>query len=419
LDRWPEDLMNKLPGIALTAALSLLVTSPALARSPKDVRVVARGVNSFACDLYGKLAAKGGKQRNLSLSPYSIATALAMTYAGATGSTAAEMRRALHFELPQTTLHPAFGALIQTIAKRGNRGKARLDVANALWAQRGLALRAEFVERLRRSYAAELRQLDFKGSPGPARATINRWVEKKTQRKIRNLIARGMIKPDTRLVLANALYFHASWAKRFHKYSTRKLTFFRIDGSKRKAPFMRDTRRVRFTSGAGFRALELPYRGHRLSMVVLLPRKRGGLKALEAKLSETWLRGVTRRLRHQRVRIYLPKFKTSSSFSLASALKALGIKRAFTDAAEFSGITKPGSDRLKISKVVHKTFVSVSENGTEAAAATAVMMLKAGGMPMRPPRIYTFRADHPFIYLLRDRSTGTVLFIGRVVDPTG
>jgi serpin B len=234
-----------------------------------DMQKVATDNNQFACDLYAKLVKKQGG--NLFFAPHSISTALAMTYAGAEGQTAAQMARVLHFRLPQTRLHRAFGQLVSTITARSKQGKVRLSIANALWGQKRYGFAEAFLETVRTHYAAAVERLDFKKDPSRARMDINRWVEKKTNQKIKDLIPQGVIKKDTRLVLTNAVYFLASWARAFEKYRTQKGDFHLPDGRKRKVAMMNAKRSFPYMVGRGFRALELPYRGHRLGWSCYCP----------------------------------------------------------------------------------------------------------------------------------------------------
>jgi serpin B len=368
-------------------------------------------------DLYRVLTEAQGEGANLFYSPYSISVALAMTYAGAEGGTEREMAEALHFTLPEAQLHPAFNALALALAARGegaegqDDGGFRLHVVNALWGQRGYEFLQAFLDTLAKHYGAGLRLLDFKTAPEEARVTINDWVSEQTEGKIEDLIPPGAIDPLTRLVLTNAIYFNAAWAAPFKAERTEDGAFHRLDGEQVTVPMMHQTASFGYAEGRGYQAVELPYDGHELSMVILLPDA-GRFMEVEGALDAQTIPGVFDALRERRVALTMPKFKVESSFSLVDALKALGMPSAFSDTADFSGMD--GTRDLFITDVLHKAFVDVDEEGTEAAAATAVIVGLKAVMPEEPMEMVV---DRPFIFLIRDIKTGTVLFVGRVMDP--
>ena len=375
-----------------------------------DATALVTGNNTFALDLYGALRKQEG---NLFLSPFSISTALAMTYAGARGNTAAQMEQALHFEVKREHLHQAFAQLIEQLGAQAREGGYQLSVANALWGQQGAGFLEEFLNLTEKHYGAGLRQVDFAGAAEAARRTINAWVEKETQGKIKDLLQPGVLGALTRLVLTNAIYFKGTWASQFEEGATREEPFTLATGQQVKVPMMNKTEKFGYTEAEDFQALELPYAGDDLSMVVFLPRTVDGLPALEEKLSlenlERWLGGLRRR----QVQVSLPRFTMTSQFGLQEVLKSLGITDAFSlPPADFSGMN--GRTDLFISAVVHKAFVDVNEEGTEAAAATAVVAVTSAA---RPEPVPVFRADHPFIFLIRDTRSGSVLFMGRFMNP--
>jgi serpin B len=402
--------MKSLTLIPLAIAAVLLGSAGLDAAKPaSDDRAVVRGNTKFACDLYAQLRSTKG---NLCFSPYSISTALAMTYGGARGDTAKEMASTLHFTLNQQRLHPAFARLMRTLDGRDKRRSYRLDVANALWGQQGYRFLRAFEKLNADNYGAGLRRLDFVNDREKARQTINAWVERHTNRKIKNLLAKGVLNDRTRLVLTNALYFKAPWQSPFVEGATKTENFHLADGGKVRVPLMRKEGRFGYLKGDGFQALELPYKGGDLSMVVFLPARADGLANFEKRLTAGNLAQWLPKIKWDQVRVFFPRFRVTSEFSLKKALAALGMKQAFSRAADFSGMT--GSKELFISAVVHKTFVDVNEKGTEAAAATGVVVgLK--GLP--PPPKATFRADHPFVFLIRDNRSGSFLFLGRVAKP--
>lgn len=358
---------------------------------------------AFALDLYQQLRSATG---NLFLSPHSISAALAMTYAGAHGETEKQMAKALHFTLPQAKLHPAFAELQARLNEAQGSNTVQLSVANSLWPAKGLALRGDFLDRMEKNYQTRLTPLDY-GQTEAARQTINHWVESQTRDKIKELLKPGILDPQTVLVLANAIYFKGDWANPFKPENTRALSFHLTSAKKVNTPMMHQSRLpCRFYADAEVQLLELPYKGDRLSMVVLLPRQLAGLPGLEQGLTAPKLKGWIGSLSRREVDVWFPKFKATSEFRLDDKLKALGMVAAF-GAADFTGMFQQGGPR--ISAVVHKAFVEVNEQGTEAAAATAAAMLSS-----LPP---SFRADHPFLFLIRDQSTGSVLFLGRLVNP--
>ncbi len=381
-----------------------------------DLDALVEGNSGFAFDLYRLLVEETGDE-NLFYSPYSISLALAMTYAGARGETEEQMAEALHFTLPQEDLHPCFNALDQELARRGEGAEGkddegfRLNIANAIWGQEDYEFLSSFLDVLAENYGAGLRVLDFGGAPEESRATINDWVSEETEGKIEDLIPRGLINPLTRLVLTNAIYFNAAWARPFQEGSTADGLFTLPDGTEVQVPMMRQQESFRYAEGADYAAIELPYDGHEMSMVIVLPEERAW-EAFEETLDAERVQGIIEELDRQQVALTMPKFEFDARFSLKESLAALGMPQAFSGEADFSGMT--GDRALFISEVVHKAFVAVDEKGTEAAAATAVVMLESA-MPETPVEMVI---DHPFLFLIRDVETGAILFVGRVVDPS-
>jgi serpin B len=372
--------------------------------------LVVDGNTAFALDLYQQLRAPEG---NLFFSPYSISTALAMTYAGARGNTEAEMARVLYFDLDRRTqeaLHSAFADLEAHLAQIQAKGDIALHVANALWPQVGYAFLATFLDLCQRCYGVSITPVDYAADSEAARQQINAWVEEKTREKIKELLKPDHVTPLTTLILVNAIYFKGNWASQFDPEDTDDGPFYPLAGDAFKASLMRQKARFGYRGTDDIQVLELPYVGGDLSMLVLLPRERDGLPALEAALTTDNLALWTQRLHATEVQVVLPRFKLSGQFDLGETLKAMGMVDAF-GAADFSGMT--GQRDLFISAVVHKAFVDVNEEGTEAAAATAVLMARS-----IPPPTPVFRADHPFLFLIRENSSGSILFLGRVVDPT-
>lgn len=373
-----------------------------------EVTSVVKDNNAFAFDLYEALRATPG---NLAFSPASVSTALAMTYAGARGNTEAEMKATLHFELEQARLHAAFADLLRGLTTGPGAASYDLAIANRLWGDKASTFLPDFLSLTEKLYGAKLEQLDFRNDADGARKVINAWVEEQTKKRIVELLKPGIITDRTRLVLTNAIYFKGTWLDPFEKKATREQTFYAPDGAK-KVPMMHKVEDLRAYAGDGLAALELPYQGEDLSMVFLLPDAKDGLAAIEEKLSAEAVDGWIARMHEQKVVVALPRFEVTSDFPLHDVLPGMGMKEAFTMAADFSGMN--GAHDLYITAVVHKAFVKVDEEGSEAAAATAVVVGEKG-IAMRP---LEFTADHPFLFLIRDKRTGSILFLGRVSSPT-
>jgi len=398
--------------IALIAVTLFTLTAPAVSKGD-PAATLAKDNGNFAFSLYGALRQEKG---NLFFSPYSISTALAMTYLGARGATATEMAKTLRFTLDPGALHPAFGSLIKDLNARGSKDTYQLVVANRLWGQKGYKFLKGFLDEEQKCYGSSLETVDFKGNTEAARVTINTWVEKQTRDKIKDLIAKGLLNSATRLVLTNAIYFKSAWEEEFLEAFTKKEPFFTGKTGKVQANLMHRTENFAYGKSDLFEVAEIPYQRGELSMVVVLPRKIDGLADVEKSLTYEKLNGVMAKMSSAKLDLALPKFKTTSTFSLGETLKKMGMKSAFTfGPADFSGMD--GTKTLYISEVVHKAFVDVNEKGTEAAAATAVTMRAGSAAPMAE-KIIPFKVDHPFIFLIRDVKTGSILFMGRIQDPT-
>ena len=386
-----------------TLAAASLLSAPA----QDDVRTVAKGANEFAFRLFSQIAQKDG---NSFFSPYSISSALAMTYAGARERTAEQMAGVLSFSLPQDRLYPALSELM---ARFNAKDKAyQLYVANALWAQAGYPFAPAYMRTVTKHFDAALKEVDYidDAKREQARQTINAWTEKLTADKIKKLIKPGILDESTRLVLTNAIYFKGDWALQFKKADTLEMPFAVSKTERANVPMMRQTAEFGYAETGSVQVLEMKYAGGDLSMVVLLPAAASSVeKLLEALPRE--LDGWLAALSPERVDVYLPRFKLEQEFLLNDALIGLGMVDAFSEQdADFSGMATGGG--LRISKVIHKAFVDVNEEGTEAAAATAVVMVTKSIMPAP-----VFKADHPFLFLIRDVRTGTILFMGRMSKP--
>lgn len=392
------------------------LSTPCLAESASTPADLAAASADFACALYRTLEIS--EPGNLFFSPHSISSALAMTYAGARGETASQMARTLGFDRIDPSVHPLFAQLDRELAQRAaadpeERGgdPFRLRVANALWGEAGYEFLPEFLGVLSENYGAGLSRLDFSGDPEASRRTINEQIAKDTEDKIRELLKEGDITAATRLVLTNAIYFKASWSEPFSENRTKDASFHLLDGSAIETPFMEKSDHFPYHEEEGLQAIEIPYVGDQVAFLVILPAE-GRFEVFETDFTAERLRSITSGLHHQMVDLRLPRFETRSRFSLNDALSRMGMPAAFNyPGADFSGMN--GNRELFIGGVIHESFVKVDEKGTEAAAATAVIM-KAGGMPPRP---ISLAIDRPFLFLVRDRTTGAVLFLGRLLDP--
>lgn len=404
--------MSRRSFLTTAAALAAAVgTRRVTADTPKPSgKTMSAGTTAFALDLYGQLAATKG---NTFFSPFSVSAALAMTSVGAKGDTLAQMRQVLRLDDPS---HAGFADLLKQI--RGEPGAKRgfeLSTANAIWAQTGYPWRDEFVATVREQYQAGLKETNFAADPEAARLAINAWVEEQTRERIKDLFVPGTIDAMTRMVLANAVYFKGTWRNQFDKQATRDAPFLLADGSKATVPLMYQSNRYALAEADDRQTIELPYAGNDVSMVVILPRKPDGLAAIEQKLTPEQL-ALPAEARPTEVQVFLPRFKVETRYELNKTLQALGMTDAFNpQKADFTGMVTQLPERdLYISDVIHKAFVDVNEEGTEAAAATGIVIRVTSAAPSEPK---VFRADRPFLFVLRHVPTGTVLFLGRYEKP--
>jgi serpin B len=379
---------------------------------PADALALAANSRGFAIDLYAQVAAT--EPGNVCVSPFSAHTALAMTAAGARGETLAEMQRVLRLPVGEGA-GGGFANLFAALTGGGDGQGYEVRTANAIWAQAGYPWRPEFNQRVSRDFGAGLIEANFLGNPEGERARINAWAEQETRGRIKDLIAKDRITRDHRMVLANAVYFKGQWADAFDPKRTRPLPFTRADGTTTDVPMMNRNggfRMYRPDGKAKVSVAEIPYRGGRVSMVILLPEEADGLPALEKALNPESLAGwLTAAKVNERAYLAIPKFRLEENYDLKRPLRALGMEQAFGPAADLTGL-HTSSDVLFISFVVQKTFLDVNEEGTEAAAATAVGVMKQSAPP-------SFIADHPFVFLIRHVPTDTILFMGRYVGPKG
>lgn len=373
---------------------------------------VVEGNNKFAFKLFHQV--QGGTTGNQFYSPFSISTALAMVYAGAKNETAIQMSQTLNFESTDK-FHSDYKHLLGKLHD-GTDGKIKLNIANGLWAQKDFKFLDTYFDMVKSNYASELKNIDFTDNVEreATRNEINAWVEKNTNNKIRNILSQGDLNALTRLVLVNAIYFYADWATPFKKELTKTKDFTFIDGSKDTVPFMKQGGRYNYYEDSKIQALEIPYKDDKASMVILLPNTSNGISELGKSLDYKYYQKIIESLQSTDVSLSLPKFKMDFKFELGSTLSQMGMPLAFSQTgADFSGMT--GSRNLFISKVIHQAFVNVDEKGTEAAAATAVTMERTMAPKHVEPKI--FNADHPFIFLIKDNTTGSILFMGKIMKP--
>jgi len=372
-----------------------------------EPNTLVQGNNRFALDLYKSLS---GTKGNVFFSPFSISDALAMTYSGARGETEKQMANVLHFTLPRNKLHPAFTQLINSLKAKPGKKAYKLHIANALWGQKNYHFLEGFKDLTDRYYGGGFHKVDFVKQTEETRKQINRWIEERTEKKTKNLIARGDIDQLTRLVLTNAIYFKGKWASQFKKSDTKPMPFYITSEKTVQAPMMYQEGEFPYFENENLQMLELSYSQNELSMIILLPVKRDGLAELKHHLTEKTLNQWLVHLRERKIKVYMPRFKLKTKYHLARDLAAMGMPDAFSNKADFSGMT--GKKDLKISKVIHQAYVEVNEEGSEAAAATAVtMQLKAVMFHS------IFRADHPFVFMIIHKKTGSILFMGKVVNP--
>jgi serpin B len=382
--------------------------------NPTEASTLVAGNGAFAFALYHDVA---DSAENVFLSPFSISSALAMTYAGARGDTEVQIADAMQFELGQNALHPAFNALALALNGRDEleapyEGEGfTLNVVNAVWGERGFPFLAGYLDTLAVNYGVGLRLMDFSGDPEGSRVAINDWVSDQTNAKVKDLLPEGTVSDATRLVLTNAIYFKAPWLRAFETKDTKTEPFATLSGSSVSVPMMHQTATFSYAEVGDVQAVELPYNGGQLAMLLLVPDA-GKFKSFEEDLDDETYEAMVSALGECQVHLGLPRFGFDCALSLVDSLRALGMEDAFDpNVADFSGID--GARDLYISDVLHKAFVAVDEIGTEAAAATAVAI---GGTSI-PGTPVTLTIDRPFLLVIRDVPTGAILFLGRVVEP--
>ena len=390
-----SDMSNKILSMFL---LALTLSNLCTFALPRGMQALVDANNAFAFKLYSELKVAEG---NTFFSPFSVSSALSLLYEGARGETAKEMRSALGLPGDNEVRRNAFLELYQLLGKVKG-----LRIANALWVQKGYPLLKSYLELAEKYYQSEVANVDFKGDPEGSRLIINGWVEKRTEGKVKDLIPPSGVSELTKLVVTNAIYFKGRWLYEFNRSETSEGDFWISPGKSVKVPFMHLKASLPYAEVEEAKILELPYEGKELSMVFILPK--GDLRGLEGELGADKLKGWLSSLRKAEVEVYLPKFKVSAGYALRKPLAEIGMPRAFGPKADFSGIT--GRRDIFVDQVYHKAYVEVDEEGTEAAAATAAVVV-AVSLPL------VFRADHPFLFLIIHKPTGLILFMGRLVNP--
>ena len=370
-----------------------------------SVEATVDACNGFAFDLYGRYSVDEG---NILFSPYSISTALSMTYEGARGETAEEMEAVFGFLEDPSERLPSVARIYNTLNEEGR--DYALHTVNALWIQRDYPVQEDYIDAIVSYYGGDVNALDFVAEPDESRVTINDWVEERTNDRIKDLFPSGSIDADVRLVLTNAIYFKGDWLYEFDEEATNEEEFHVTPTTSVEVDMMSLRDDFNYAETDELQLLELPYTGEDVSMLILLP-KRGHMGDVEAQLSAERLGEWVDMMEGAAVNVYLPRFTFETKYFMMEDLAEMGMPTAFTDAADFSGMT--GNRELFIDKVIHQAYIEVNEKGTEAAAATGVSMRLSAAMPGE-----VFRADHPFIFLIRDMDTGVILFMGRVTDPS-
>jgi serpin B len=410
-----------LAGCATTKTASIPQQTSSITPSlPPGGSSVVMANNLFTYDMLTRISkdpASAGS--NIFFSPFSVSSALAITYEGARGTTADEIRSVFHFPSDLTALRQGYSDLNAGI-NNGQESNYTLRTANALWAEKTFTFLPEYATAAQRYYGANITNLDFINNPEGSRQIINQWIDEKTADKIQNLIPSGAIDPSTRLVITNAIYFKGSWAWRFDNNMTKPANFYVTPDKPLQVPMMQQidsSTRFGYAETSDLQVLEMPYShgiGHELSMLIFLP-KNGSLSAAETALSPDNLTEIRNDMVFQEVRVSIPKFTLHTEYQLNGILSAMGMPTAFSGSADFSGMD--GAKDLYVSDVVHKAYVDVNEEGTEAAAATGVVMWASA--IQNPQSIPVFKADHPFVFLIQDNDSGAVLFVGKIANPIG
>ncbi|HZJ74885.1 MAG TPA: serpin family protein [Perlabentimonas sp.] len=387
----------------LTMACLLLLTTT----NAQTSQYTASNANTFALEAYKQFADKDNK--NIFFSPISINMAIGITYAGAKGETEEQMASVFNFPKNSRKFHKNMGALQKNIMGKASE-KVEISLTNQLWADENYKFKCLYLRKAKKCYNAPVKNLDFYSHLNESRITINNWVEEQTKKRIKNLLPKGSLSKETEMVITNTIYFKGQWENQFIKTNTQNEDFTIIGGEKIKTPTMNATTKLNMYQGDDLKLIEIPYADKQFSMLVLLPDERTSLASIEKKLSIETLNHYTSLMTELDVRLALPKFKFDKSYKLKQTLSEMGMPLAFSNTADFTGMSKKKD--LKIDEVFHKAFIEVSEEGTEAAAATAVVIVRKTSVISNE-----FRANRPFMFFIRENESGNILFLGRITNP--
>jgi serpin B len=414
------NLMKHIPSLTayiLSALLAIAWHASAMADGV-NIEAMVQDNSKFGLELYRKLGV--AESGNIFLSPFSVSNTLAIMYAGARGNTKDQMARTLKFSMNQDEVVHAFGTINSRLNQLKASGNIRIDTANSIWPQKGYDIAPQFFELVQRNYGEAIIPIDYGKNPEEARQTINQWIAKKTRETIKDMIPQGSLDQGTRLALASAIHFKGDWLGSFKPEDTSELDFWVTSERSVRSPMMTQTSDFKYAETESLQILEMPYVGNELSMLVVLPKEINGVKMVEDSLSAENLTKLRLQMSPTKVLIHIPKFKVNSTFFLAETLASMGMKDAFSRSkANFSGIAKNKKNPLYLSTVIHKAFAEITEEGTEASASTVGDVVSMGVRPADPPEPpHKFRADHPFIFLIQENKTGSLLFIGKITNPT-
>jgi serpin B len=403
------DITKFSPMKPVLCLFTFLIPLVIVANNPQEI---VNGNNKFAFKLFHSVQG-GTTGNNLFFSPFSISTALAMTYAGARNETALQISQTMNFPLGEK-FNSDYKNLLDNL-NEGTKGKITLNIANGLWAQKDYKFLDSYFNLVKSNYHSELKNVDFTDGieTEKTRKEINTWVEQKTNDKIKDILSQGDLTSMTRLVLVNAIYFYGEWANPFEKQDTQPKDFSLMDGTKTNVPFMNQQGRYYFYEDSNIKAIEIPYKDNRASMVIFLPNRKNGIVEIENSVDYKYYQHIIAAFQINSVCLSLPMFQTTCKTDLENTLSQMGMPLAFSNGADFSGMTSKRN--LCISRVIHQAFIDVTEKGTEAAAATAVIMIATSARPSSDVKI--FNADHPFIFCIRDNTTGSIFFMGKVMNP--
>jgi len=398
--------------------ITTLLLLPTLFINAQETKSILKNNIDFAFDLYKNLDEKD-KEKNVFLSPYSISTAMAMTYSGARGKTAMELAQGMHFNTDIKKSDEEFKWLMDAINSLNN-SDVNISVANRLFGDKRFKFNSTYLEGINTHFNAPLEKVDFVKDLEGSRKKINTWVEDKTHNKIKELIKQKVMDDSTKLVLVNAIYFYGDWAKQFDSSHTQKKDFYLNNESKIQHKMMWQKNYFQYMENNDFQAIRMPYKGNTLYMEVYLPNKKDGMSDFEKLFTSENYEKWNNNFKSEEVYLTFPKYKLTCDFSLGKIFEEkMGMKTAFSDDADFYGMVEKKEKGLKISKVIHKAFIDVSEKGTEAAAATAVIMtIVTSSLNQYENPIKYFNADHPFIFMIKDKATGSILFMGKVMKPS-